>query len=127
MKALETGKLLEKVEAGFPYSTFERLQRNFDLQTEELAKLVQIPLRTLSRRRESGALTAEESDRLLRVSRVFGKTLALFEGDVEAARSWLSAPARALANRTPLEVAVTGVGAREVEDLIGRLEHGVFS
>ncbi|HJQ97887.1 MAG TPA: antitoxin Xre/MbcA/ParS toxin-binding domain-containing protein [Candidatus Polarisedimenticolaceae bacterium] len=127
LKSLETRKLLEKVEAGFPYSTFERFQRNFELQTEELANLVQIPLRTLSRRRESGALTAEESDRLLRVSRVFGKTLALFEGDVEAARGWLSAPARALANRTPLAVAVTGVGAREVEDLIGRLEHGVFS
>ena len=127
LKPLETKTLLEKVEAGFPYSTFERFQRNFELQTEELANLVQIPLRTLARRREAGLLTAEESDRLLRVSRVFGKTLALFEGDVEAARAWLSAPARALANRTPLEVAATGAGAREVEDLIGRLEHGVFS
>jgi putative toxin-antitoxin system antitoxin component (TIGR02293 family) len=53
--------------------------------------------------------------------------LDLFEGDAGAARSWFSAPAPALANRTPLEVSSTDVGAREVENLIGRLEHGVFS
>jgi len=124
---MEITKLLEKVEAGFPYRTFERFQRNIDLQTEELAHLVQIRPRTLARRREAGRLTAEESDRLLRASRVFGKALALFEGDVEAARSWFSTPAPALANRTPQEVSATEVGAREVENLIGRLEHGVFS
>lgn len=44
-----------------------------------------------------------------------------------AARAWLSTPAPALANRTPVEVAATDVGAREVESLIDRLEHGVFS
>lgn len=127
LKTRETAELLERVEAGFPYRVFERFQRNIDLQVDELAHLVQIPRRTLARRREAGRLTAEESDRLLRASRVFGKALALFEGDAEAARSWLSTPAPALASRTPRDVSTTEVGAREVENLIGRLEHGVFS
>ncbi len=127
LESLETTELLAKVEAGFPYKTFERFQRNIDLQLEELARLVRITVRTLSRRREAGRLTAEESDRLLRASRVFGKALALFEGDAEAARAWFSAPAPALENRTPQDVSTTEVGAREVENLIGRLEHGVFS
>lgn len=125
--ALETAPLLKQIEAGFPYRTFERFRRNIDLTTEELAKFVQISLRTLARRRETGRLTAEESDRLLRVSRVFGRALALFEGDVEAARAWLATPAPALGNRTPRDVATTELGAREVENLIGRLEHGVYS
>ena len=127
LKALETRELLGRVEAGFKYSTFERFQRNLDLSIEELANLVQIKRRTLARRREAGRLTTEESDRLLRTSRVFGKALALFEGDIDAARTWLSTPALALASRTPQDIATTEVGAREVEDLIGRLEHGVFS
>ena len=127
LKALETSELLERVEAGFPYKTFERFQRNVDLQIDELAHLVQIKVRTLARRREVGRLTAEESDRLLRASRVFGKLLALFDGDVNAARTWMSTPAPALANRTPRDFSATEVGAREVENLIGRLEHGVFS
>lgn len=127
LKTFETLELLDRVEAGFSFKTFERLQRNLALPTEELADFVQITLRTLARRREEGRLTSEESDRLLRASRVFGKALALFEGDVEAARLWLSTPAPALADRTPQEVASTDLGAREVENLIGRLEHGVFS
>ena len=63
----------------------------------------------------------------MRVSRVFGMTLALFEGDVEAARAWFATPAPALGDRTPLDVSTTEIGAREVENLIGRLEHGVFT
>lgn len=127
LRSLETSELLERVEAGFAYRTFERFQRNIDLQTEELAELVQIKRRTLARRREEGRLTSEESDRLLRASRVFGHALALFEGDAEAARSWFSTPAPALGQRTPRDVAATELGAREVESLIGRLEHGVFA
>lgn len=126
-KTLETSALLKKVEAGFSYRTFERLQQNLDLPIEELAKLVQIGQRTLARRRKEGRLTTEESDRLVRAARVFGKTLALFEGDLGAARTWFSTPAPALANRMPQDVSATEVGAREVENLIGRLEHGVFS
>ena len=127
LKSLGTRELLEKVEAGFSYRAFERFQRNVDLPIEELATLVQIKVRTLARRREAGRLTPEESDRLLRATRVFGKALALFEGDIDAARSWFSAPARALGDRTPQDVAATELGAREVENLIGRLEHGVFT
>lgn len=127
LKTFETPALLERVEAGFSYRTFERFQRNLALQSDELATLVRIRPRTLARRREEGRLTTEESDRLLRASRIFGKALALFEGDVDAVKTWFSTPALALANRTPKEVSTTEIGAREVEDLIGRLEHGVFS
>jgi uncharacterized protein (DUF2384 family) len=34
---------------------------------------------------------------------------------------------KGLGGKTPLEYADTEPGAREVEDLLGRLEHGVFS
>ena len=59
--------------------------------------------------------------------RIFGKALGLFEGDAQATERWLSSPRRALGGATPLERARTEDGAREVEALIGRLEHGVFS
>ena len=52
--------------------------------------------------------------------------VALFEGDIAAARKWLQMPQRGLGGETPLDFASTEVGAREVENLIGRLEHGVF-
>jgi putative toxin-antitoxin system antitoxin component (TIGR02293 family) len=123
----ETLALLEQVEAGLSYRAFERFQKSAELSTQELATLVQIKPRTLMRRRAEGKLSAEESDRLLRASRVFGGALALFEGDLAAARAWFGSPAPALGGRSPREVAASDVGAREVESLIGRLEHGAFS
>jgi putative toxin-antitoxin system antitoxin component (TIGR02293 family) len=127
LQTFEALELLGQVEAGLPYGAFEHFQGNLALSLDELASLVQISRRTLARRREEGRLSAEESDRLLRAARVFGQALALFEGDLPAARAWFSAPAPALASRTPREVASSEIGAREVENLIGRLEHGVFS
>lgn len=127
IKAFESPELLQKIEAGLPYKAFERLQKNFDLSADELAELVQIKSRTLARRRESGRPTSEESDRLLRACRVFAKALILFDGDRDGAREWLATPTAALAGRTPQDVACTDTGARDVEDAIGKLEHGAFA
>jgi putative toxin-antitoxin system antitoxin component (TIGR02293 family) len=127
MKKFETDELLKQVEKGFPFRVMERLGRNLDLSMKDLAELAQIRLRTLHRRKEEGRLQPDESDRLLRVSRVFARAIELFEGDARAARHWLSAPQRALGGATPLSLAKTELGALEVQRLIGRLEHGVFS
>ena len=118
-------ELLEKVERGFSYTAFERLQRAIDLPAQELAGFVRIPARTLLRRKKEGRLLADESDRLLRVSRLMERAMDLFEGNARHARNWLASPAKALAGHTPLDFARTEAGAREVESLIGRLEHGV--
>jgi putative toxin-antitoxin system antitoxin component (TIGR02293 family) len=61
----------------------------------------------------------------MRLTRLVGIALQLFEGDLEEMRAWLTAPHSALADQAPLDFATTEVGAREVENLIGRLEYGV--
>lgn len=124
---LDSAGLVRRVKEGFSYRALERLRDNVGLSREAVADLVQIRPRTLDRRKERGKLEPDESDRLLRVSRVFGQAIGLFEGNVEAAKGWLSSPQRALGGAAPLDMAKTEIGAREVEDLIGRLEHGVFS
>jgi putative toxin-antitoxin system antitoxin component (TIGR02293 family) len=119
--------LLKTVGKGFVYRTFERLQRNTALPFELLLELIDIPRRTLTRRKREGRFLPDESDRLLRASRVFGRTLELFEGDRQAATDWLRSAQPALGGATPLDLARSDVGAREVERLVHRLEHGVFS
>ncbi len=119
--------LIDKVEAGFAYDAFRRFMEQTLIAKSQLAELVGIAERTLSRRKDEGWLTPGESEKLLRVARVFGSAVALFEGDREEARRWLSTPKRALGARVPLEMIKTEVGAREVEDLILRIEHGVFT
>ena len=117
--------VIEQTQRGFAYSAFERFQRNTELPYRVLAEAAGIPERTLARRKESGRLEPDESDRLARLSRVVARAIELFEGHVDDAREWLTNPVTALGGRTPLELASTDAGAIEVEHLIGRLEHGI--
>ena len=121
----ETAELHSRLEEGLSYEALEKLRRALDLPISRFSELIRIPSRTLARRKESKRLLPDESDRLLRLSRIVGLALRLFEGDLHEARSWLTAPQTALAGITPIEFATTEVGAREVENLIGRLEHGI--
>src|SRR5215216_7647761 len=124
---MDTPRLVERVGEGLSFGELEHLRENMGLSREEISELVQIRPRTLDRRKKEGRLHPEESDRLVRASRVFGRAITLFEGDVEGALGWLSSPQRALGGAVPLEMSRTEIGAGEVEGLIGRLEHGVFA
>ena len=86
-----------------------------------------IPATTLGRRKRAGRLTPAESDRLVRIARLTDMVLALMRGDAAAARRWLNTPQDIFDDETPLHRASTETGGREVEQLIGRLRHGVFS
>lgn len=127
MRKLDWPDILQTVERGFQFSALEHFLRNVSLPTEQALEWIQIAPRTLTRRKEQGQLMPDESDRLLRAARVLGKALELFEGDRDSAVEWLQAPQPALGGATPLSIAKTDFGAREVEGLIGRLEHGVYS
>jgi len=119
--------ILKRLRGGLEFAAFERFQKNTQFSTTDLADLVAIKMRTLHRRREQGRLEPDEADRLLRASRVFAKALDLFEGDTAGARRWLNTPAKALGGERPFALAGTDLGAREVEALIDRLEHGVLA
>ncbi len=127
LKAFDSARLLRMVETGLSFRTLERFQRNFSLSQSQMTALVHIAPRTLARRRQEGHLTPEESDRLLRATRLFARALELFDGDTAAARQWLSCPQTALGGAVPFELARTEVGCREVEAAISRVEHGVFA
>jgi putative toxin-antitoxin system antitoxin component (TIGR02293 family) len=127
LRSFDTAALLKRLEEGLSFAAFERLKRRLSVSSQELADAALITQRTLARRKRTGRLGPDESDRLVRVSRVFARSIELFEGDVESARSWLMRPVLALGGAVPFEMVKTEVGAREVENLITRLEHGVFS
>lgn len=127
LDTFDASELLRAVKKGLAYRTFERFRRNTSLSAESVMLLVNIPRRTLTRRKREGRFLPDESDRLLRASRLFAKALELFEGNADAASEWLASSQPALGGATPLELAKTEIGTIEIERLIGRLEHGVFT
>ena len=127
LKAENSGELIRQVGRGFSFHAMRTLESRSGIPLPQIASIVGIPPRTLARRKSSGRLTSDESEKLLRLSSVFEQAVDFFEGDEANARQWLTTPKKALDDQTPLAYSRTELGAREVENLIGRLEHGVFA
>ena len=119
--------LAERVESGLSFVSLERFSKKSGLPMELVRKAVRLTPRTMIRRKTLNRLSPEESDRLVTISRLFAFALDLFGGRTERANQWFTSPNRALGRRSPIDMAATEVGSREVENLIGRLEHGAFS
>ena len=127
LTASNTAELIQQLERGLPFKAFDALESNSGVSGSLLASIIGIPERTLARRKSAGKLTPDESERLLRISTIFEKAVELHEGDTAAAVNWLTTPKKTLNHQSPLVYSRTELGAREVENLIGRLEHGIFS
>jgi len=121
-----TPEIIDTVRKGLPFGAFERFVANTSMTPADAALLVSIPVRTLTRRKQEGRLHPDESDRLLRASRILWRAIDLFEGDRNEAKQWLGRPQHALEGATPFEIASTEVGALAVERLIDQLEQGIF-
>jgi putative toxin-antitoxin system antitoxin component (TIGR02293 family) len=117
---------VELIRRGIPARAVESLQKTIKLSQAELARTLGIPERTLARRKRVGILNTEESAKLLRLARVFGRADEVFE-DADAALDWLRSPNRSLAGKTPLELLDTEIGAESVLDALGRIEHGILA
>jgi putative toxin-antitoxin system antitoxin component (TIGR02293 family) len=127
LKANLVTDLITQMDRGFSFKTLQRLADSSGISVSTIAQIIGIPDRTFARRKVAGRLSPDESERLLRLSSIYEKAVDLFEGNVPSAVKWLTGPRREFEGYTPLAYSRTEIGAREVEDLIGRLEFGVFS
>jgi putative toxin-antitoxin system antitoxin component (TIGR02293 family) len=122
----EAPYLISQVRDGLSMAEFQVAREMLGISEERLATLLGMSRATLHRRKKGGHLDRSESDRLVRYARLFSRACEALGGAV-GARSWLAAPTRSFHGECPLDFADTEIGAREVEALLGRIEHGVFS
>jgi len=119
--------LAQLVREGLPATSLGVLAQKLGLGSTILSRKLGIPLRTLTRRLSKGSrLTAAESDRTVRLARVFAGAVEMI-GDQDKAAEWLQTPNRALGGKRPLDQLDTDIGARAVEDILGRIAYGVYS
>lgn len=117
--------LAHAIEEGLPVSALEAVTSRIAPADRSL-KYVLVPKATLERRRKSRSkrLSEVESERVARLAEVWRQAVAVF-GAEDSARRFLLSPHPLLQGARPLDLAWrTGVGARAVGDLLGRLEHG---
>lgn len=119
--------VIRAVGRGFESAAVTRLAKVMRVSEGAVLEVVDIPRSTFTRRKKAAKrLTSDESDRLYRLTRLLERAVAVL-GDEAEARRWISAPKRAFGGASPLIMARTDAGAREVEDLLGRIEYGIPS
>ena len=116
----------EAIREGFPPAVVKELMRASGLTLTELASALDLSARSLQRRRRSGRLARYESDRLYRLARI-GAIANEYLGDHERAQRWLKHPNRALGGLAPVAAIDTELGARQVENVLGRIAYGGIS
>jgi len=125
-QSLASSKIIAFIQDGLPVHELDALQASLDLPMETLATKLGISKATLHRRKAEGRLDPAESDRVVRFARLMGQAVKVFGAEAEA-REWLNTPQFGLGGAVPLDYAETEIGAREVENLLGRIEYGVYS
>src|SRR5436190_3607467 len=125
-KTVHPAELIHRIQKGLRFSELKTLQDTLELPFEKLAAKLCISRSTLQRRKAAGRLSPDESDKVVRFSRLLRHATEVF-GDAERARAWLKHPQVGLGGAVPLDYASTETGAREVDNLLGQIDYGVYS
>ena len=123
----KSDEMVAQVRAGLPAATITMLADSLSLKRDQVAKRLNIPPRTLSRRLATKSrLTHDESDRTLRMAKVVALANEVLGAEDKTAR-WMAKPNRALCGKIPFDQLDTELGARSVEDVLLRIAYGVYS
>lgn len=118
--------LIARIRSGLPYAALVAIATRFEIPQDRLVRILDLPPRTLARRKKQRRLRTNESDRLIRLALV--ATLAEeVLGSREKAVSWLQRANRALGGANPLDRLDTEIGEQQVEQVLVRIAHGVYS
>ena len=114
---------------GLPGAALTHLVERLTLlrKPDSLEKALGMSLRTFQRRRDDGTrpLSHEQSARTWKFAEILAKATQVFGSQPEAER-WMEQPAIALEQRRPIDLLTTPAGVEIVEDLLRRLEYGVY-
>jgi len=126
LQATSSTELRDAVRSGLPFSSFEALTKQLEISPQRFTAVFGIPPRTVARRKETRHLNPQESDRLYRVANTLSQAFEVL-GSIDKARLWLKTPNRALGCEMPLDLLDTDIGTRQVEEVLLRLNYGIFS
>ena len=108
---------------GLPVDVIDTLIGDKTVTPDEVSRII-MPPKAVSERRRKGGLTPEQSDRVIRVARIFAEALETF-GSREKALTWMRRACSVLGGKAPVDLLDTEEGARLVESLLGRIAHGL--
>lgn len=111
---------------GIKKSALGNISSALNITMKELAKLLPVTERTLQRRAANSLLNSTTSQQAILLGQLITRGTEIF-GNREVFQQWVRQSNKALGNYTPLDIMDTAIGIQLVIDILGRLEHGVYS
>lgn len=124
----ENTSKIQAVHAGFDTRVYKNLKDAAQLSQAEFSSVTAIPTSTLKRRvRLNERFNVSESDVIYRLAMLVKLSTQLFGGDLDKAGQWMKKEVYGLGHKRPIDMVSTSIDFQMVQDLIGRIEHGIFS
>lgn len=117
--------LAARVRQGLPFAALVAVMEQYGISREILCSILHLSQRSFLRRKEQKTLSPEESDRLYRLARVLAHANRIFE-DPEDSADWIRTPNTSLGKQEPLALLDTDIGVQKVDQVLGRIEHGII-
>jgi putative toxin-antitoxin system antitoxin component (TIGR02293 family) len=118
-------KQISFIHAGIRPTLFTKMAKHIGMPQKRLAQTLKLNERTLRNRHAHQRLNRAESEKSLRVARVYAKAIDALGSD-ESARKWIVSPIKSLGNRQPIDFLETDVGTQEVLNVLNAIEWGVY-
>lgn len=118
--------LLKLARKGIPKKSLLALAKQISLTIEEVASVLHISERTLQRYTPSTLVKTEYADRAIELALLYERGIDVL-GSEKAFSGWIKSPNMALGGEIPFDLLDTRIGFTMVSDILGRIEHGVFS
>ena len=116
--------LAQRVRKGLPFAALVAVMEKYGISRDVLCSILHLSARNFLRRKEQKRLSSDESDRLYRLARVIAHANRVFEDPDESA-DWIHAPNTSLGKQQPLTLLDTDIGVQQVDQVLGRIEHGI--
>ncbi len=116
--------LANQVRKGLPFAALSAVMGEYGISRDVVCEVLQLSSRNFLRRKDQKRLSPVESDRLYRLARVLAHANRVFEDSDESAE-WIQTPNTALGKQQPLSLLDTDIGVQQVDQVLGRIEHGI--
>ncbi len=115
---------VDTIASGLSFGQVQALLDEVNVTDKDLLNYNILAPRTWSHSKNKGVFSTEQSDRIARFLRVWRQAAHTFGNDNKS-RLWLERDTRALLGKKPIDLLSTETGARVVEDLLQRIDHGL--
>ena len=111
---------------GLPKKALLHLISNLNVSIRSMSPLINMTERTIQRKKDNDLLNISTTEQILQIAKVYSIGNNVF-GSAKNFQTWMNAKNTSLGEKKPIELIPSRYGAQMVLDVIGRIEHGIFS